>query len=149
MFNGPDVQSDRCHRGEAKVHILDFKTTYQEFQMPRQTTALSHPDISNYKEKCFEWIKFNIFKPATFYSYYTKNFISNWNPITVSILILMWQVCRIHQPWQIPFRLKAFECFFSNVCKCYHNFASEKRIEYERRYHHVLLAITAAGKRAE
>ena len=30
-------QWDRCRRGEAEVRILDFKTTWSEFQMPRQT----------------------------------------------------------------------------------------------------------------
>ena len=30
-------QSDRCRRGEAEVRILDFKTTWSEFQMPSQT----------------------------------------------------------------------------------------------------------------
>ena len=30
-------QWDCCSRGEAKVHILDFKTTWSEFQMPSQT----------------------------------------------------------------------------------------------------------------
>ena len=30
-------QSDCCHRGEAEVGILDFKTTWSEFQMPSQT----------------------------------------------------------------------------------------------------------------
>ena len=39
MFNGPDVQSDRCRRGKAKVHILDFKTTWSEFQEESQTAT--------------------------------------------------------------------------------------------------------------
>ena len=30
-------QSDRCRRGEAKVRILDFKTTWSEFQKASQT----------------------------------------------------------------------------------------------------------------
>ena len=32
-------QSDRCHRGEAEVHILDFETTWSEIQKPYQTAA--------------------------------------------------------------------------------------------------------------
>ena len=32
-------QSDRCLQGEAEVRILDFKTTWSEFQMPSQTAA--------------------------------------------------------------------------------------------------------------
>ena len=32
-------QSDCCRRGEAEVHILDFKTTWSEFQKPSQTAA--------------------------------------------------------------------------------------------------------------
>ena len=32
-------QSDRCRRGKAKVRILDFKTTWFEFQKPCQTSA--------------------------------------------------------------------------------------------------------------
>ena len=32
-------QSDRCRRGEAEVRILDFKTTWSEFQKPYQTAA--------------------------------------------------------------------------------------------------------------
>ena len=30
-------QSDPCHLGEAEVRILDFKTTWSEFQIPSQT----------------------------------------------------------------------------------------------------------------
>ena len=30
-------QWDRCRQGEAKVRILNFKTTWSEFQMPSQT----------------------------------------------------------------------------------------------------------------
>ena len=33
-------QSDCCRRGEAKVRILDFKTTWSEFQKPYQTAAM-------------------------------------------------------------------------------------------------------------
>ena len=32
-------QTDQCHRGEAEVRILDFKTTWSEFQNPYQTAA--------------------------------------------------------------------------------------------------------------
>ena len=32
-------QSDRCRRGEAKVRILDFKTTWSEFQKANQTAT--------------------------------------------------------------------------------------------------------------
>ena len=32
-------QSDRCCRGEAKVHILDFQTTWSEFQKESQTAT--------------------------------------------------------------------------------------------------------------
>ena len=32
-------QSDHCRRGKAKVRILDFKTTWSEFQKPSQTAA--------------------------------------------------------------------------------------------------------------
>ena len=31
-------QWDLCRRGEAKVRILDFKTTWSEFQIPSQNT---------------------------------------------------------------------------------------------------------------
>ena len=39
MVIDPDVESDRCHQGEAKVPIIDFKTTWSEFQRPSQTAA--------------------------------------------------------------------------------------------------------------
>ena len=32
-------QLDRCCRGEAEVRIINFKTTWSEFQMPSQTAA--------------------------------------------------------------------------------------------------------------
>ena len=32
-------QSDRCRRGEAEVRILDFKTTWSEFQKANQTAT--------------------------------------------------------------------------------------------------------------
>ena len=32
-------QSDRCRRGEAEVRILDFKTTWSEFQKASQTAT--------------------------------------------------------------------------------------------------------------
>ena len=32
-------QWDRCCRGEAEVRILDFKTTWSEFQMPSKTAS--------------------------------------------------------------------------------------------------------------
>ena len=32
-------QSDHCHRGEAKVRVLDFKTTWSEFQKASQTAT--------------------------------------------------------------------------------------------------------------
>ena len=32
-------QSDRCHQGEAKVRILNFKTTWLEFQRASQTAT--------------------------------------------------------------------------------------------------------------
>ena len=32
-------QSDRCRRGKAKVRILNFKTTWSEFQKASQTAA--------------------------------------------------------------------------------------------------------------
>ena len=32
-------QSDCCRQGEAKVHILNFKTTWSEFQRPSQTAS--------------------------------------------------------------------------------------------------------------
>ena len=36
--SGPSaLQWDRCCRGEAEVRILNFKTTWSEFQMPSQT----------------------------------------------------------------------------------------------------------------
>ena len=31
--------SDRCRRGEAKVRILDFQTTWSEFQKESQTAT--------------------------------------------------------------------------------------------------------------
>ena len=31
------AQLDYCRQGEAEVRILDFKTTWSEFQMPSQT----------------------------------------------------------------------------------------------------------------
>ena len=33
-------QWDRCCRGEAEVRILDFETTWSEFQKPCQTAAV-------------------------------------------------------------------------------------------------------------
>ena len=33
-------QSDCCRRGEAKVRILDFETTWSEFQMSSETAAM-------------------------------------------------------------------------------------------------------------
>ena len=33
-------QSDRCRQCEAEVRILDFRTTWSEFQKPYQTTAV-------------------------------------------------------------------------------------------------------------
>ena len=37
-------QWDRCCRGEAEVHIFNFKTTWSELQMPSQTaTAEAKP----------------------------------------------------------------------------------------------------------
>ena len=32
-------QSDRCRRGKAELHILNFKTTWSEFQKGSQTAA--------------------------------------------------------------------------------------------------------------
>ena len=32
-------QWERCHRGEAEVHILDFKTTWSEFQKASQNAT--------------------------------------------------------------------------------------------------------------
>ena len=32
-------QSDRCCQDEAEVHILDFKTTWSEFQKASQTAT--------------------------------------------------------------------------------------------------------------
>ena len=32
-------QSDPCHRSEAEVRILDFKTTWSEFQKASQTAT--------------------------------------------------------------------------------------------------------------
>ena len=32
-------QSDHCRRGEAEVHILNFKTTWSEFQKANQTAT--------------------------------------------------------------------------------------------------------------
>ena len=32
-------QSDRCRRGEAEVRVLDFKTTWSEFQKASKTAA--------------------------------------------------------------------------------------------------------------
>ena len=37
MVRVPEAKSDCCRRGEAEVHILNFKTTWSEFQMPSQT----------------------------------------------------------------------------------------------------------------
>ena len=37
MVRVSEVQSDRCCRGEAEVRILDFKTTWSEFQKASQT----------------------------------------------------------------------------------------------------------------
>ena len=33
-------QSDRCRRGKAEVSILDFETTWSEFQKLSQTAAV-------------------------------------------------------------------------------------------------------------
>ena len=35
----PDAQLDCSYWDEAKVHILNFKTTWLEFQMPSETAA--------------------------------------------------------------------------------------------------------------
>ena len=32
-------QSDPCHQGEAEVSILNFETTWSEFQKPRKTAT--------------------------------------------------------------------------------------------------------------
>ena len=37
MVRVPDTKSDCSCRGEAEVRILNFKTTWSEFQMPSQT----------------------------------------------------------------------------------------------------------------
>ena len=37
-------QSDRCRQGQAKVRILDFKTTWSELQMTSQTATASDPN---------------------------------------------------------------------------------------------------------
>ena len=39
MFRVSDVRPDRCRRGEAEVHILDFKTTRSEFHKASLTDA--------------------------------------------------------------------------------------------------------------
>ena len=39
MFRVSDVQLDCCLQGEAEVHILDFKTTWSEFQKASQTAT--------------------------------------------------------------------------------------------------------------
>ena len=39
MIRAPDAKSDCYRRGKAKVRILNFKTTWSEFQKPRQTAA--------------------------------------------------------------------------------------------------------------
>ena len=35
----PDAKSECSHRSKAKVRILNFKTTWSEFQKPSQTAA--------------------------------------------------------------------------------------------------------------
>ena len=47
-------QSDRCRRGEAEVRILDFKTTWSEFQKASQTATewgKAELHILNFKNK--------------------------------------------------------------------------------------------------
>ena len=39
MVRYPDAQSDRCPRGEAKLCIFNFKTTWSEFQKPLQSAT--------------------------------------------------------------------------------------------------------------
>ena len=39
MVSVPDAKSDCFRRGEAKVRILNFKTTWSEFQKPSQTAT--------------------------------------------------------------------------------------------------------------
>ena len=39
MVRVPDAESDCSWRGEAELRILNFKTTWSEFQMPSQTAA--------------------------------------------------------------------------------------------------------------
>ena len=38
MVRLPDAKSDCSRRGEAEVRILNFKTTWSEFQIPSQNT---------------------------------------------------------------------------------------------------------------
>ena len=40
MFIDPYAQSDHCCQSKVKVHILDLKTTWAEFQKPSQTAAV-------------------------------------------------------------------------------------------------------------
>merc|ERR1711973_220240 len=46
-------QTDRCRRGKAEVRVLDFKTTWSEFQMPSQTA------LAEAKPRCV----YSILKP--------------------------------------------------------------------------------------
>ena len=39
MVRVSDAESDCSHRGEAKVRILNFKTTWSEFQKASQTAT--------------------------------------------------------------------------------------------------------------
>ena len=40
MVRVSEGKSDCCRQGKAKVRILDFKTTWSEFQNPYQTAAV-------------------------------------------------------------------------------------------------------------
>ena len=40
MVRAPKALSYRCHQGEAEIRILDFKTTWSEFQRATQTATM-------------------------------------------------------------------------------------------------------------
>ena len=53
-------QSDCCHQGEAKIRILDFKTTWLEFQKPSQNAAMQGEAELRILDLKTTWSEFNM-----------------------------------------------------------------------------------------
>ena len=65
------AQSDCCGRGEAKVRILDFKTTWSEFQKPSQTAAVrGKAELRIYNRGYFQVIDIFNNQPIIYIIYY-------------------------------------------------------------------------------